>query len=49
MFGEDRVAHMVRRDPGQDTAVICKTLLEAARDFSSPLLDDIAVMAIRRV
>jgi serine phosphatase RsbU (regulator of sigma subunit) len=49
LFGEDRVAHLVRRDPGQDTAIICKTLLEAARDFSSPLVDDIAVMAIRRV
>jgi serine phosphatase RsbU (regulator of sigma subunit) len=49
MFGEDRVAHLIRRDPGQDTAIICKTLLEAARDFSSPLVDDIAIMAIRRV
>ncbi|HTW07407.1 MAG TPA: PP2C family protein-serine/threonine phosphatase, partial [Acidimicrobiales bacterium] len=49
LFGEDRVAHLVRRDPGQDTAIICKTLLEAARDFSSPLVDDVAIMAIRRV
>lgn len=49
LFGEDRVAHIVRRDPGQDTAIICKTLLEAARDFSSPLIDDVAIMAIRRV
>ena len=49
LFGEERVAHIIRRDPGQDTDVMCKTLLEAARDFSSPLVDDVAVMAIRRV
>ncbi|HMK98092.1 MAG TPA: PP2C family protein-serine/threonine phosphatase [Acidimicrobiales bacterium] len=49
LFGEERVAHLVRRDPGQDTDIICKTLLEAARDFSSPLLDDVAIMAIRRI
>ncbi len=49
LFGEERVAHIVRRDPGQETTVICKTLLEAARDFASPLLDDVAIMAIRRV
>jgi len=49
LFGEERVAHIVRRDPGQDTAIICKTLLEAARDFSSPLVDDVAIMAIRRI
>jgi len=49
LFGEDRVAHIMRRDPGQDTTLLCKTLLEAARDFSSPLVDDVAIMAIRRV
>lgn len=49
LFGEERVAHIVNRDPGQDTTIICKTLLEAARDFSSPLVDDVAIMAIRRV
>lgn len=49
LFGEDRVAHIVRRDPGQDTTIICKTLLAAARDFASPLVDDIAIVAIRRV
>lgn len=49
LFGEERVAHLVRRDPGQDTAIIAKTLLEAARDFASPLVDDVAIMAIRRV
>ena len=49
LFGEERVAQSIRRDPGQDTTVICKTLLEAARDFSSPLVDDVAILAIRRV
>jgi hypothetical protein len=43
------VAQAIRRDPGEDTTVICKTLLEAARDFSSPLIDDVAILAIRRV
>jgi phosphoserine phosphatase RsbU/P len=49
LFGEDRVTHIVRRDPGQDTTVLAKTLLEAARDFSSPLQDDVAILVIRRV
>ena len=49
IFGEERVAHIVRRDPGQDTSLICKALLEAARDFSSPLVDDVAILAVRRV
>jgi phosphoserine phosphatase RsbU/P len=50
IFGEDRVAGIIRRDPGQDAMIICKTLLEAARDFSSdPLTDDVAILAVRRV
>ena len=49
LFGEERIAHIIRRDPGQDTTILCKTLLEAARDFSSPLVDDVAIVAIRRV
>ena len=49
MFGEERIASFLRRDPGVDPDVLCKTLIEAARDFaSSPLSDDIAVLAIRR-
>lgn len=49
MFGEDRVAAAVRRDPGVSADVLCKSLLEAASDFSSgPLPDDIAILAIRR-
>ncbi|MGC8627063.1 MAG: PP2C family protein-serine/threonine phosphatase [Acidimicrobiales bacterium] len=49
VFGEERVGHIVRRDPGQDTSLICKSLIEAARDYSSPLIDDIAILAVRRV
>jgi len=50
LFGDDRVAQIVRRDPGQQAAVLCKSLLEAARDFSaSPIGDDVAILAIRRV
>jgi sigma-B regulation protein RsbU (phosphoserine phosphatase) len=49
MFGEDRIAAAVRRDPGVSADVLCKSLLEAASDFSSgPLPDDIAILAIRR-
>jgi serine phosphatase RsbU (regulator of sigma subunit) len=49
LFGDDRVAQVVRRDPGQQASVLCKSLLEAARDFSTaPLGDDVAILAIRR-
>jgi phosphoserine phosphatase RsbU/P len=49
LFGDERVAQMLRRDPGQEADVICKSLLEAARDFSAaPLGDDVAILAIRR-
>ncbi len=49
LFGDDRVAQILRRDPGQEAEVLCKALLEAARDFSaSPLSDDVAILAIRR-
>ena len=50
LFGEERIASFLRRDPGVAPDVLCKTLIEAARDFaSSPINDDIAVLAIRRV
>jgi phosphoserine phosphatase RsbU/P len=50
IFGEERVAAAMRRDPGQDATIMCKDLLEAARDFASdPLVDDVAMLAIRRV
>lgn len=49
LFGEDRIAAVLRRDPGEDLTSMCKGLLEAARDFSTaPLTDDIAILAIRR-
>jgi len=49
MFGEERIASYLRRDPGVDPDVLCKSLIEAARDFASaPLNDDVAILAIRR-
>ncbi|MBA2279799.1 MAG: serine/threonine-protein phosphatase [Actinomycetota bacterium] len=49
-FGEERIASFIRRDPGVDSQVLCKALVEAARDFSStPITDDIAVLAVRRL
>lgn len=49
LFGEDRIASMLRRDPGVDPGVLCKSLLSAARDFASSALgDDVAILAIRR-
>jgi sigma-B regulation protein RsbU (phosphoserine phosphatase) len=49
-FGEERIAQYLRRDPGIDAQVLCTSLVEAARDFSSaPITDDIAVLAVRRV
>lgn len=49
LFGEERIANTLRRDPGADPGVLVKALLEAARDFSRvPITDDIAILAIRR-
>lgn len=49
LFGEDRIAGIIRRDPGQDAATLAKVLLEAARDFAAaPLGDDVAILAVRR-
>src|SRR5690606_4709649 len=49
LFGEDRIANTLRRDPGVAPDVLCKSLLEAAREFASdPLTDDVAILAIRR-
>ncbi len=48
-FGEERVAQAIRRDPGVAPDVLCKTLLDAARDFSDGALsDDVALLALRR-
>jgi serine phosphatase RsbU (regulator of sigma subunit) len=50
LFGEERVAALVRREAGAAPDVLCKTLLEAAQDFAgSPISDDIAIVAVRRV
>ncbi|MGQ0832739.1 MAG: PP2C family protein-serine/threonine phosphatase [Microthrixaceae bacterium] len=49
LFGEDRIANTLRRDPGVAPDVLCKTLLSAARDFATePMTDDVAILAIRR-
>jgi serine phosphatase RsbU (regulator of sigma subunit) len=49
LFGEERIANTLRRDPGVDPDVLCKSLLEAARDFASePMTDDVAILAVRR-
>jgi serine phosphatase RsbU (regulator of sigma subunit) len=50
LFGEDRIAGHLRRDPGADPDILCKTLMEAAEDFATiPLTDDTAILAIRRI
>ncbi|HEX9969703.1 MAG TPA: PP2C family protein-serine/threonine phosphatase, partial [Acidimicrobiales bacterium] len=50
LFGEDRIGSILRRDPGEDVTTLCKSLLEAARDFATePLTDDVAILAIRRI
>lgn len=49
LFGEDRIITALKRDPGVAPDVLCKSLLEAARDFSGgPISDDVAILAIRR-
>jgi serine phosphatase RsbU (regulator of sigma subunit) len=50
LFGEERIANLLRRDYGAAVGVLCKTLVEAAEDFATdPLSDDTAILAIRRV
>jgi phosphoserine phosphatase RsbU/P len=49
IFGEERIANSLRRDPNVAAGVLCKNLLEAARDFASEQMsDDVAILAIRR-
>jgi serine phosphatase RsbU (regulator of sigma subunit) len=49
LFGEDRIAQHITRDPGITPNVLTKTLLESARDFSREAMeDDVAILAIRR-
>jgi serine phosphatase RsbU (regulator of sigma subunit) len=50
MFGEERIMATFRRDPTAPADSVCKSLLEAAEDFSSgPLTDDVAILAIRKL
>jgi sigma-B regulation protein RsbU (phosphoserine phosphatase) len=50
LFGEERIAAAIRREPGMPADVLCKSLLAAARDFASaPLSDDVAILAVRRI
>ena len=49
LFGEDRIANAIRRDPAADPDQLVTALLEAARDFArDPITDDIAILAVRR-
>ena len=48
-FGEERIASVLRRDPGAEPGVLVKSLLDTARDFASQAItDDIAIVAMRR-
>ena len=48
-YGEERIANVLRRDPGAQPGVLVKSLLESARDFASQAItDDIAILAMRR-
>lgn len=49
LFGEERVAGVLRRDPGLDVETLCKTIRDAAREFADqPFGDDVAILAVRR-
>ncbi len=49
LFGEERIAAAIRRDPGAPADVLCKDLLEQAKDFATtPITDDVAILAVRR-
>jgi serine phosphatase RsbU (regulator of sigma subunit) len=48
-FGEDRIIRAVERDLDAAPDVLCKSLLDAAKDFAGGVIeDDTAIMAIRR-
>jgi phosphoserine phosphatase RsbU/P len=50
LFGEERIAAHLKRDPGADLDVLCKTLVDAAGDFATtPISDDTAILAVRRL
>jgi serine phosphatase RsbU (regulator of sigma subunit) len=49
LFGEDRIIRAVERDLDAAPDVLCKSLLDAAKDFAGGVIeDDTAIMAIRR-
>ncbi len=49
LFGEERIANVIRRDPGAHPDVLVKSLLDSAREFArTPITDDIAILAVRR-
>ena len=49
MFGESRIIRSVERDLNAAPDVLCKSLLDAAKDFAGGSIgDDTAIMAIRR-
>ncbi len=49
LFGEERIAMAIRRDPGAPPEVLTKALLEEARDYANGMInDDVAILAVRR-
>ncbi len=49
IFGENRIIKAVERDLDAGPDVLCKMLLDAAKDFAGGIInDDTAIMAIRR-
>lgn len=49
LFGENRIIRAIERDLHATPDVLCKSLLDAAKDFAGGVIDDdTAIMAIRR-
>ena len=50
LFGEERIANTIRRDPGRRIPACCASRCSKRRsDFAtSPITDDIAILALRR-
>jgi serine phosphatase RsbU (regulator of sigma subunit) len=50
LFGEDRIANLLRREFGSPPDVLCKLLMESAEEFATDALtDDTAIVAVRRL
>jgi serine phosphatase RsbU (regulator of sigma subunit) len=50
LFGEERIANLLRREFGSPPDVLCKMLMESAEEFASDALsDDTAILAVRRL